>query len=113
VTVVRNDGTLPLRLAPDQTLGLVVFHSPRFGDEAARFAAEIARRHPRTEFVDIASVAPSAAAAALERLRGAAAVVVGTYQFGPTSLDAQARFLSALTAGRAPVLTVSLMNPTT
>jgi beta-N-acetylhexosaminidase len=56
VTLVRNDGTIPLKLPPERTLGLVVFHSPRFSGEAEHFAAEIAQRHPRTEFVDIPSV---------------------------------------------------------
>ncbi len=113
VTVARNDGTIPLKLLPERTLGLAIFRSARFNDETQRFAAEIVKRHPRTDVVDFASVAPSTAAvdAAVARLSSASVVIVGTYQFGPSPLDAQARMLSALTAGGVPVVALSLMNP--
>lgn len=113
VTLVRNDGVIPLKLAADQTLGLVVVRSPRFGEEAAGLAAALTRRHPRVEFVDIASTSPSTAAVAeaLERVRGAAAVIVGTYQFGPSPLESQSRLVDLLASGSAPVVALSLMNP--
>ncbi|MBI3564068.1 MAG: glycoside hydrolase family 3 C-terminal domain-containing protein, partial [Elusimicrobia bacterium] len=113
VTMVRNDGLLPLRLKPEQELALVVVRSTRYADEAARFAAAVARRHPRTVFVDIPAVAPSAAAVedAVAQARGAAAVVVGTWQYGGPTPESQAELVRRLVAGPAPVAAVSLMNP--
>lgn len=113
LTLVRNDGTLPLKLAPEAVLGVVVVRSPRYADEAARFSAALAQRHPRLEFVDIAAAVPSTAAvdAAVARLSSAAVVVVGTYQYGPLPIEAQARLLDLLAARPAPVVTISLMNP--
>jgi beta-N-acetylhexosaminidase len=113
VTLVRNDGVLPIALKPAQTLGLVLFHSPRYPEEAALFAAEIAKRHPRLEFVDVPSLFPSTAAVegALARVSSAAVVIVGTYQFGLPFPATEAAFLRRLSAGPAPVVAVSLMNP--
>jgi beta-N-acetylhexosaminidase len=112
VTLVRNDGLLPLKLRPDQTLSVVLFHTPRYGEEAARFAAAVARRHPRTEVFDL-PLEPSAAAAAaaLARTRTSGAVVVGTYQYGTPVSAGQAALVRSLIAGPAPVAAVSLMNP--
>jgi beta-N-acetylhexosaminidase len=113
VTLARNDGTVPLKLKKDETLGLVLVHAPRYAAEAARFADQIAKRHARTTFVDIAEVSPStsAVADALARTRGAAAVIVGTSQFGGPVPETQARLLKELIARPAPVVAVSLMNP--
>ncbi len=79
VTLVRNDGILPLRLADTQTLSLVLFHSPRYAEEAARFAAAVAKRHPLTEVFDL-PLSPSTAAVAgvLARTKTSAVVVAGT-----------------------------------
>jgi beta-N-acetylhexosaminidase len=112
VTLVRNDGMLPLKLTPAQTLSLVLFHSARYADEAARFAAAVAKRHPRIEVFDF-PVSPStgAVAGALARTRAAGAVVVGTYQYGAPMAAAQAGLIRGLIAGPAPVVAVSLMNP--
>ena len=112
VTLFRNDGVLPLKLAAAQTLSLVLFHSPRYADEAARFAAAVAKRHPLTEVFDL-PVSPStgAVAGALARTRAAGAVVVGTYQYGAPVPAAQAGLVRGLIAGPAPVVAVSLMNP--
>jgi beta-N-acetylhexosaminidase len=49
--------------------------------------------------------------AAVARLRAAAVVIVGTYQFGPSPPDAQSQLIDALAAGGVPVVSVSLMNP--
>lgn len=113
VTVVRNDGILPLALKESDVLGAVVVRSPRYPEEAARFAAALAKRHPRFEFVDIAAMAPSTAdvEGALARLSSAAVVVVGTYQFGLPVPAGELELLRRLEAGRAPVVAVSLMNP--
>ena len=112
VTLVRNDGLLPLRLPDSKTLSLVLFHTPRYADEAARFAAAVARRHPLTEVYDL-PIVPSTAAAAgvLARTRTSGAVVVGTYQFGKPVSAEQATLVRGLIAGPAPVAAVSLMNP--
>jgi beta-N-acetylhexosaminidase len=112
VTLVRDDGILPLRLTDAQTLGLVLFHSPRYAGEAARFAAGIAKRHPLTEVFDL-PLSPSTAAVAgvLARTRTAAVVVAGTYQYGTPVSAAQAALIRSLIAGPAPVVAVSLMNP--
>ena len=112
VTLVRNDGVVPLKLTGAQTLSLVLFHSPRYADEAARFAAAVAKRHPLTEVFDLA-LSPSTAAVAgvLAHARTAAVVVAGTYQFGTPVSAAQAGLVQALIAGPAPVVAVSLMNP--
>jgi beta-N-acetylhexosaminidase len=112
VTLVRNDGVLPLKLADSQTLSLVLFHSPRYADEAARFAAAVAKRHPLTEVFDL-PLSPSTAAVAgvLARTRGARAIVAGTYQYGTPVSAAQAGLVRGLIAGPAPVVAVSLMNP--
>jgi beta-N-acetylhexosaminidase len=112
VTLVRNDGVVPLKLTETQTLSLILFHSPRYADEAARFAAAVAKRHPLTEVFDL-PLSPSAAAVAgvLARSRTAAAVVAGTYQFGTPVPAAQAGLVHALIAGPTPVVAVSLMNP--
>ncbi len=112
VTLVRNDGILPFRLPEARMLSLVLFHAPRYAGEAARFAAAVARRHPRTEVFDL-PLSPSAAAAAgvLARTRGSGAIVAGTYQFGTPVSAAQAGLVRGLIAGPAPVVAVSLMNP--
>lgn len=113
VTMVRNDGLLPLRLKPGETLALVVVHSTRFSDETARFAASVTRRHAKTVYIDISSVSPSsvAVADAVARSRGAAAVVVGTWQYGGPTPSGQTELVRRLVAGPAPVAAVSLMNP--
>jgi beta-N-acetylhexosaminidase len=112
VTLVRDDGLLPLRLPEARPLSLVLFHPPRYNDEAARFSAAVARRHPLTEVFDLPlSPSTSAAAGVLARARNAGAVVVGTYQFGTPVAAAQAALVRALIAGPAPVAAVSLMNP--
>jgi beta-N-acetylhexosaminidase len=112
VTLVRNDGLLPLRLTDTQTLSLVLFHSPRYADEAARFAVAVAKRHSLTEVYDL-PLSPSTAAVAgvLARTRASAVVVAGTYQFGTPVSAAQAGLVRGLIAGPAPVVAVSLMNP--
>ncbi|HEX4048003.1 MAG TPA: glycoside hydrolase family 3 N-terminal domain-containing protein [Elusimicrobiota bacterium] len=112
VTLVRNDGMLPLKLPASRTLSLVLFHTSRYAGEAARFAADVARRHPRTEVFDLpVSPSPAAVAAALTRTRTSAAVVVGTYQYGTPVTAAQTELVHGLIAGPAPVVAVSLMNP--
>ena len=112
VTLVRDDGVLPLRLPADRKLILVLFHSARFADEAARFAAAVAKRHPLTEAVDLPlSPSTAAVASALARARTAAVVVAGTYQFETPASAAQASLVRGLIAGPAPVVAVSLMNP--
>jgi beta-N-acetylhexosaminidase len=112
VTVVRDGGILPVRLKPAQTMSLVLFHSPRYADEAARFSAAIARRHPLVEVYDL-PLSPSASAMAgvLARARTSALVVAGTYQYGTPVPAAQAELVRGLIAGPAPVVAVSLMNP--
>jgi beta-N-acetylhexosaminidase len=112
VTLVQNDGVLPLKLTNAQTLSLVLFHSARYADEAARFAASVAKRHPLTEVFDL-PVSPSTAAVAgvLARTKTASVVVAGTYQFGTPMSAAQAALVRRLIAGPAPVVAVSLMNP--
>jgi beta-N-acetylhexosaminidase len=113
VTVVLNKRLLPLRLKPDQTLGLVLLHSTRYNEESAFFAAEIARRHPRAVVADVPALYPSTTAvqAALDKVAGASIVIVGTYQFGlPTSPNA-ALLIRRLIDGPSPVVAVSLMNP--
>jgi beta-N-acetylhexosaminidase len=112
VTLVRNDGVLPLRLTDAQTLSMVLFHSARYAGEAARFAADVAKRHPLTEVIDL-PVNPSTAAVAgvLAKARTAGTVVVGTYQYGTPVPAAQAALVRSLIAGPAPVVAVSLMNP--
>ncbi len=111
-TIVRSGDLLPLELAPDKTLGVVLAHSPRYADEAALFAAEIARRHPRTVFVDL-PLAPSTAAVAdaVSQLASADVVLAGTSQFGAPLSKGQTELLARLTAARAPVVAASLMNP--
>jgi beta-N-acetylhexosaminidase len=112
VTLVRNDGLLPLKLTDAQTLSLVLFHSARYADEAARFAAAVAKRHALTEVFDL-PVNPSTTAVAgvLAGTKKASVVVAGTYQFGTPVSAAQARLVRDLIAGPAPVVAVSLMNP--
>jgi beta-N-acetylhexosaminidase len=113
VTLVRNDGLLPLRLREDQTLGVVLFHSWRYNEEASRFVLALSSRHARVEVLDFATVSPSTAAVddAARRLKGAAAVVVGTYQYGTPISAAQVALLRRLAVSRTPVAAVSLMNP--
>jgi beta-N-acetylhexosaminidase len=111
-TIVRGGGLLPLKLAPEKTLGLVLAHSPRYADEAALFAAEISRRHARTIYVDLPlSPGTAAVAGAVARLSAADAVIVGTSQFGAPLSTGQAALLARLGAARAPVIAASLMNP--
>src|SRR6185312_6446307 len=62
VTLVWNEGLVPLKLQPAQRLSLVVFHTGRYSEEASRWAAEIAKRHPLTEVFDL-PVSPSSGAA--------------------------------------------------
>lgn len=113
VTLVRNDGLIPLSLAPEKTLGLVLLHSPRYDEESAFFASEIIRRHPRTTVADISALNPDATTveAALAKVAGAAAVIVGTYQFGLPTAPGAAQVIRSLVEGPAPVIAVSLMNP--
>jgi beta-N-acetylhexosaminidase len=113
VTLVRDDGVLPLRLKPDDVLALVVVRSSRYADEAASFASEIARRHPRTVFVDVPDMSPKPKAIddAASRVRGASAVIVGTFQYGDLVLRGQNALLRRLELGPAPVIAVSLMAP--
>ncbi len=113
VTLVKNEGLLPLRLKPAQVLAVLLVHSPRYDAEAARFAAEIARRHARTVFVDLPELSPSTAAVAdaLSRARGAAAAVVGTYRYGGETPAGQERLLAGLAGSGIPFAAVSLMNP--
>ncbi|MFI5363081.1 MAG: glycoside hydrolase family 3 protein [Elusimicrobiota bacterium] len=112
VTLTRNDGLLPLKLSPEQTLSLVLFHTPRYADEAARFAAAIAKRHPLTEVFDLPmSPSTTAVAGVLARTRKSAVVVAGTSQFGTPVPAAQAGLVRGLIAGPAPVVALSLMNP--
>ncbi|MDE2490945.1 MAG: hypothetical protein KGM24_08855, partial [Elusimicrobia bacterium] len=113
VTLVRDDGLLPLRLKAGQRLGLVLVHSTRYDGEIARFADAVRARHPALDFVDLPELSPSAAqaAGAAARVRGDAAVVVGTFQFGGPSPEGQRRLVEALEAGPAPLAAVSLMDP--
>ena len=113
VTLVRDDGLLPLRLRPEEKLALVVVRTTRYPAEAAFFAAEIARRHARTIFIDLPDISPGPRAidAAVARVRGAAVVIVGTFQYGDPALRGQTALLRRLTAGPAPVVAVSLMDP--
>lgn len=113
VTVVHNDGTLPLKLKKNQTLGLVMIHSSRYADEAARFETAVAARHARTVTADETVVNPDDAAgdAVVAHMKGASVVVVGTFQYGGTLPEGQARLLRRLIDGPAPVVVVSLMNP--
>lgn len=113
VTLVRNDGTLPLKLAPEQVLGVVLVRNPRYPDEAALFASEVAKRHPRVEFVDIPAMFPSTAAVenAYARLSSAAVVIAGTYQFGVPVATNTVNLVQRLAARPAPLVAVSLMNP--
>ncbi|HXT00280.1 MAG TPA: glycoside hydrolase family 3 N-terminal domain-containing protein [Elusimicrobiota bacterium] len=112
VTLVWNQGLVPLHPAPPQRLSLVVFHTGRYGEEASRWAADVAKRHPNTEVFDL-PVSPSSAAVAgvLARTRTAAAVIVGTFQYGYAVPAPQAELIRGLVAGPAPVAAVSLMNP--
>jgi beta-N-acetylhexosaminidase len=113
VTLVKNDGLLPLRLKPGRTLAAILVHSRRFDAEARRFAAQLERRHSRVETVDLPEVSPSEAqvAEALSRARGAAAIVVGTYRYGAADAPGQKRLLDAIAASGTPWAAVSLMNP--
>jgi beta-N-acetylhexosaminidase len=112
VTLVWNRDLVPLHLAPAQRLSLVLFHSARYAEEAALFAGAIAKRHPETEVFDLpVSPSTSAVAGVLARNRSAAAVVVGTYQYGTPVPAPQAELVRGLIAGPAPVAAVSLMNP--
>ena len=112
VTLVRNDGLVPLRLIESQRLSLVLFHPSRFAGEAARFAAAVAKRHSLTEVFDLpVSPSTSAVEGALARAKTSAAVVIGTYQYGTPVPAAQAGLVRGLIAGPAPVVAVSLMNP--
>jgi len=110
--LVWNEGLVPLKLAPAQRLSLVVFHTARYAEEASRWAAAIAKRHPLTEVFDL-PVSPSSAAVAgaLAQTKAAAAVVVGTFQYGYAVPAAQAELVHGLVSGPAPVAAVSLMNP--
>jgi len=111
-TIVRSGGLLPLSLASDKTLGIVLAHSSRYDAEAALFEAELARRHPQRIVVDL-GVSPSTAAVAdaVERLSTADVVIVGTSQFGSPLSSGQTALLAQLSAARAPVIAASLMNP--
>lgn len=113
VTLVRNDGILPLRLRPDQTLGLVTVRPRAYEKEMAAFAAEVAERHPRLAYADVTDVLPSTAAVhdALEAVRGSSAVIVATFRYHATLRSNQWPLLRGLIGGHAPVIAVSLMNP--
>jgi beta-N-acetylhexosaminidase len=111
VTLVRNDGLLPLKLNDAQVLRLVLFHSPRYAVEAARFAAAVGARHKLTEVVDLPVSPSTTAVSETLALTPAAAVVVGTYQYGTSTPATQAALVRGLIAGPAPVAAVSLMNP--
>jgi beta-N-acetylhexosaminidase len=111
VTLVGNDGLLPLKLTEAQPLRLVLFHSPRYAAEASRFAAAVAARHRNTELVDLPVAPSTSAVAGVLSLPRAAVVIVGTYQYGTPVPAAQAGLVRALIAGPAPVAAVSLMNP--
>ena len=112
VTLAWNDGLVPLRLTEAQRLTLVLFHTPRYAEEAARLAAAIVKRHSLTEVFDL-PVSPSTAAAArvLAKSKTSAAVVIGTYQYGTPVPAAQAGLVRGLIASPAPVVAISLMNP--
>ena len=113
VTVVRNDGILPLKLTPEDTLGLVVLHTPRYAAEAALFDAELVKRHAKTDMADEYAIDPDTKTieAVARRLDGAAAIVLGTFQYGGTLPAGQSRLIRRLLEGKAPVVVVSLMNP--
>jgi beta-N-acetylhexosaminidase len=111
VTVVRDAGFLPLKLAEAQLLRLVLFHSPRYSAEATSFASAVAARHANTELVDLPVSPSTSVAAGVLALPRAAVVIVGTYQYGTPVPAAQAGLVRALIAGPAPVAAVSLMNP--
>jgi beta-N-acetylhexosaminidase len=112
VTLVWNKNLVPLRLQEAQRLSLVVFHTPRYAEEASRWAAAMAKRHAQTEVFDL-PVSPSSAAVAgaLAQTRTAGAVIVGTFQYGYAIPEPQAELVRGLIAGPAPVAAVSLMNP--
>lgn len=113
VTLVKNERAVPLQLKDADRLALVLVHTPRYADEAAVLAAQVAKRHPATDLIDLASPALTDADvdAALARARGARAVVVGTFQHGGSLPAAQVRLLDKLVAGPWTVVAVSLMNP--
>jgi beta-N-acetylhexosaminidase len=113
VTLIRNNGVLPLRLKPDDVLGVVLVHSARFPDETANFVAELTKRHARIELVDLPVMfpKPDAVDKALARLSSATAVIAGTYQFGAPLPATTVSLLQRLAAGRAPLVAVSMMNP--
>jgi beta-N-acetylhexosaminidase len=113
VTVVRNDGILPLKLRDGQALGLTMIHTPRYASEAALFERELAGRHARTDVADFSVVNPDSATieSIARRMSGAAVVILGTFQYGGTLPEGQARLFRRLREGPAPIVVVSLMNP--
>ena len=113
VTLVRNDGTIPLRLKDGDRRGLVMIHAPRYAEESALFAAEITKRHPLVDIVDVPAMYPSTTTieAALAKVAGASAVILGTYQYGTPTAPNAALLIRRLVDSSSPIVAVSMMNP--
>src|SRR5579862_954240 len=116
LTLVRDDGRLPLRLDPSATL-LAVMPRPRDltpADTSSYVAPQLGEalraQHPRAEEI-VTSDPPTPAdiAAVVGRAQAAEAVVVGTIAAMPGS--AQAELVAALVATGRPVVSVALRTP--
>ncbi|MFI5347810.1 MAG: glycoside hydrolase family 3 N-terminal domain-containing protein [Elusimicrobiota bacterium] len=112
VTLLRNDeGLLPLTLAADKSLLVLMFRSPRYPKEMRAFKDALTARHARTEFLETAP-SPDAAtvAAALKAAGKADVVLIGTSEWGPPSRLQTDTTRKLLALGK-PVVLASLMNP--
>jgi beta-N-acetylhexosaminidase len=116
LTLVRDDGLLPLRLDASASL-LAVMPAPRDLTPAdtssyvrPHLAAALRAQHPRVDEI-VTSDPPTGAeiAAIVARAAGRDAVVVGTIAATPGS--AQAELVNALVATGRPVVTVALRTP--
>lgn len=113
VTLLGNgDRLLPLRLQQTQGILLVSAWPPRPAQEIRTFHAELAKRHARTDLVELSHM-PDAAAidAAVEKARAADLVIFGSYHSGFPDFSGQTELWRRLEALGRPLVAASLMNP--
>jgi beta-N-acetylhexosaminidase len=114
VTLVRDDsGLLPLRLESDSLLGVVTFSSGLLSQAesaASRRPLVEAARQYHGRVIDLAvEDAPDGVESAVQQMREAAAILVGTsFSIGRPG---QAEVVKALLAAGKPVIVLALRDP--
>lgn len=116
ITVVRDNGQLPLRVSPDECLAVITPRPANLtpadtsADVQIRLADAICKRHPHVLPLELPdALTDNHIAAMIEAVSSAIAIIVGTVSAEPDS--SQARLVRALhQAGRKPIV-IAMRTP--